>query len=306
MAEEKKILIVGSLNMDLVVRTAHLPTPGETVRGFEFNTYPGGKGANQAVAAGRLADSGSIVYMIGRVGEDDFGTSLLKSLNGAGVNAEQVKRVPGPTGNAMITVEESGENVIIITAGANGTLTAADMEGIAPLLADADVLLLQLEVPLEAVERAAALAAAGGATVILNPAPAPDEPLPLSLLQHVSILVPNETEAAAMTGEDDPVKAVAQLRTWGIPNVVLTLGAQGALVVQESGTERVDPFPITPVDTTAAGDSFVGALAVALVEGQPLRQAARFAAAAGALAATKPGAQPSLPQRQALLDFMNS
>ena len=304
MAPNKKIVIVGSLNIDLVVRTAHLPMPGQTVRGSGFGTYPGGKGANQAVAAARLAPEAITVHMAGRVGKDEFGASLLQSLSESGVDVGQVQAVPGPTGNAMIAVEESSENFIIISAGANGTLTAADMDNIAPLLQDADALLLQLEVPLPAIERAAAIAAEAGALVILNPAPAPEQPLPQSLLRHVSILAPNETEAMALTGEDDPAGAVAALQTYGIPTVVLTQGAAGALVAQESGIKRVAAFPISPVDTTAAGDAFVGALGVALIEGQSLEESVRFAAAAGALAATKAGAQPSLPRRETLLAFM--
>jgi ribokinase len=238
------------------------------------------------------------------VGQDEFGASLLQSLLESGVDVGQVQAVPGPTGNAMIAVEESSENFIIISAGANGTLTAADMDNIAPLLQDADALLLQLEVPLPAIERSATIAAEAGALVILNPAPAPEQPLPQSLLEHVSILVPNETEAIALTGEADPVGAVAALQTYGIPTVVLTQGAAGALVAQENGIKRVAAFPISPVDTTAAGDAFAGALAVALIEGHSLEECVRFAAAAGALAATKAGAQPSLPRRETVLAFM--
>lgn len=305
MTAKKKIVIVGSLNIDLVVRTVHLPRPGETVRGSDFGTYPGGKGANQAVAAARLAPEDIIVHMVGRVGQDGFGTSLLQSLSESGVNVDQVLKVPGATGNAMIAVEESSENFIIITAAANGTMTAADMDSIAPLLQEADALLLQLEIPLPAIERSAAIAAEAGALVILNPAPAPEKPLPKSLLGNVSILVPNETEASALTGQDDPLQAVAELHGFGVPTVVLTQGAAGALVAQESAIEHVPAFPVSPVDTTAAGDAFVGALAVALIEGYSLKQAARFAAAAGGLAATKVGAQPSLPWRETLLAFMS-
>lgn len=304
MTSKKKIVIVGSLNIDLVVRTVHLPRPGETVRGRDFGTYPGGKGANQAVAAARLAPDDIAVHMVGRVGQDGFGSQLLESLSESGVDVAQVQRVPGATGNAMIAVEDSSENFIIITAAANGTLTADDMDDSAPLLQEADALLLQLEVPLPAIKRAAAIAAEAGVLVILNPAPAPEQPLPESLLGHVSILVPNETEASALTGRDDPLEAVAALHDFGVATVVLTQGATGALVAQEDGVERVPAFPVSPVDTTAAGDAFVGALAVALIEGQPLNQAARFAAAAGALAATKAGAQPSLPWRDQLLAFV--
>ncbi|MDQ4078046.1 MAG: ribokinase [Chloroflexota bacterium] len=304
MADRKTIVVVGSLNMDLVVRTARLPSPGETVRGSDFGTFPGGKGANQAVAAARVADDETRVYMVGHVGEDDFGKALRNSLRDSGVNVEQVRTVPGATGNAMIAVEESGENFIIITAGANGTLTSGDLDEVAPLLQDAEALLLQLEIPLPVVERAAQLAAEGGTGVILNPAPAPDGPLPPSLLRHVSILIVNETEAAALAGEQDPGVAAKALRTLGIPVVILTLGAEGAIVLHEGESKQVPAFAITPVDTTAAGDAFVGALAAALVEGHSLLDAVRFANGAGALAATRPGAQPSLPRRRELLEFI--
>jgi len=303
-AAQKKIVVVGSLNIDLVVRTAHLPTPGQTVRGTDFGTYPGGKGANQAVAAARLAPEHIALHMVGRVGQDAFSESLLESLTGSGVDVAQILTVPGPTGNAMIAVEESSENFIIITAGANGTLTAADMDDVAPLLQECDALLLQLEVPIAAIERSAAIAAEAGALVLLNPAPAPEEPLSKRLLEHVSILVPNETEATAMTDEKDPAAALSALHEFGVPTVVLTQGAAGALVAQEGTIERVPAFPVSPVDTTAAGDAFVGALAVALIEGNSLPEATRFAAAAGALAATKAGAQPSLPRRDKLLTFL--
>jgi ribokinase len=304
MSPKKKIVIVGSLNIDLVVRTSHLPKPGQTVRGRAFGTYPGGKGANQAVAAARLAPDDITVHMVGRVGQDGFGTTLLQSLSESGVDVDQVKRVPGATGNAMIAVEESGENFIIITAAANSTLTAGDMDDIAPLLQDAEALLLQLEIPLPAIERAAAIAAKAGALVILNPAPAPEKPLPSRLLGNVSILAPNETEARALTGQDDPLKAIVALHELGLPTVVLTQGAAGALIAQGGDIEHVPAFPVTSVDTTAAGDAFVGALSVALIEGRSPKQSVRFAAAAGALAATKAGAQPSLPRRQQLLSFM--
>ncbi len=305
MADNKRIVVVGSLNMDLVTRTARLPAPGETVRGHSFNTYPGGKGANQAVAAGRLARPEVTVQMVGRVGEDDFGQSLLQSLRASRVSTEHVPVVPGPTGNAVIAVDDSAENFIIITAGANGTLTAAGIDHVAEVLEQADVVLLQLEVPLPAVERAAAIAAAAGATVILNPAPA-DQPLPESLLRNLSILAPNETEACILADVAEPAVAAQRLLGLGVPAIVLTMGAQGALIVQESGSNHVPAFPITPVDTTAAGDAFLGGLAVGLVDGLPLNEAVRFAAANGALAATRAGAQPSLPTREEALAFIAS
>jgi ribokinase len=205
----------------------------------------------------------------------------------------------------MIAVEASGENFIIITAGANGTLAAADIDDVAAVLQQADAVLLQLEVPLPAVERTAAIAAAAGATVILNPAPA-DQPLPASLLRNLSILVPNETEACTLADATEPVIAAQRLLGLGVPTIVLTLGSQGAMIVQESGSLHVPAFPIVPVDTTAAGDAFLGGLAVGLVDGLPLSEAVRLAAAAGALAATRAGAQPSLPTRREALAFLST
>lgn len=306
MEPSRTIVVVGSLNMDLVVRTARLPRPGETVRGYDFQTAPGGKGANQAVAAGRLAGPGVRVLMIGHVGEDSFAETLRQSLRDAGVVTDHVRTVPGPTGIAMIEVEESGQNNIIIAAGANGTLTVADIDRLADVLRAADTLLLQLEVPLPVVERAAELAAAGGARVILNPAPAPEEPLPPQLLRHVTILIPNETEAEALTGQSDPYAAAEALRAQGVATAVITLGEKGALLATETGFELIPGFTVTPVDTTAAGDAFVGALAVALTEGQPMTAALRFANGAGALAVTRRGAQPSLPDRTELDDFLTA
>ncbi len=302
----RQIVVVGSLNMDLVVRTARLPLPGQTIRGDQLETIPGGKGANQAVAAARLASPDTSVSMVGRVGEDGFGEQLRASLGGSGVRLEAVKQSPGPTGIAIIAVEESGENFIIIAAGANGLLTREDLDEVAPLLRGADALLLQLEVPLPVVEHAARLAAEGGALVILNPAPAPDSPLPASLLRHVSLLVANETETMALTGEPEHARAAAALRALNVETVIVTLGEQGALLLTEQGEEAIPSFKIVPVDTTAAGDAFAGALAVALVEGSPLPEAVRFACGAGALAATRAGAQPSLPTRAALTAFLQA
>ncbi len=235
----KNIVVVGSLNMDLVVRTARLPTPGQTIRGQAFQTIPGGKGANQAVAASRLAGAETTVHMVGRVGKDTFGDTLRQSLGDAGVNTDEGRGTDAPTGTAMIAVEESGENFIIIAPGATGTLTPGDMDAIAPLLREADALLLQLETPLAVVERAAALAAEGGATVLLNPAPG--EPLPVSMLRHISFLIPNETEAVALADESDPVAAARILRGLSKKTVILTMGERGALIVRETQKSRFSP-----------------------------------------------------------------
>ena len=294
-----RIAVVGSLNVDLVARAPRLPAPGETVIGGELMRFPGGKGANQAVAAARL---GGRVSMIGCVGDDEHGDLLLESLRAAGVDGGRVRRDPGAaSGAAIVAVDERGENAIVVAPGANLRLVPVDVAAAEEEMAGAAVLLLQLEVPLETVIAAARLGRRRGVAVVLDPAPA--RPLPDELLASVDVLVPNETEAEALTGisPDDPAAqqaAAKRLRERGVGAVVLTLGARGAYLGAPDGTTaRVPAFEVAAVDTTAAGDAFVGGLAVALAEGRPLAEAVRWGGAAGALAATRPGAQPSLPSR---------
>ena len=300
-----RVTVVGSLNMDLVVRAPRIPRPGETIIGGEFRTVPGGKGANQAVAAARL---GAQVAMVGRVGGDAFGGLLLENLAAAGVDPAFVTRDPqAATGVALIEVDDAGQNSIVVVSGANMRLAPADVEAAAAAIGVADVLLLQLESPLETVTRAAQVAHARGVTVILNPAPA--RPVPAGLLGLVDVLIPNESETALLTGlpvgdQEEAQAAAAALRRMGVATVILTLGERGALLAYEGGAELFPAFDVTPVDTTAAGDAFVGGLAVALAEGRPLREAVRWGNAAGALATTRLGAQPSLPTRQALDDML--
>jgi len=299
------VTVVGSLNMDLVVRAPRIPQPGETIIGGVFHSVPGGKGANQAVAAARL---GAHVSLVGRVGGDAFGSSLLDNLAAAGVDHTFVIRdVEAATGIALITVDDAGQNSIVVVAGANMRLSPADVEAAEAAIGAADVLLLQLESPLESVTRAAEVARARGVTVILNPAPA--RPVPAALLALVDVLVPNESETALLAGrpvgERAEAEAVAEaLRNMGVGAVILTLGERGALLAQGGEATLFPAFDVTPVDTTAAGDAFVGSLAVALAEGKPLPEAVRWGNAAGALATTKLGAQPSLPTRQALDDML--
>jgi len=297
-----KIAVVGSLNMDLVVRAPRFPGPGETIAGHDFHTIPGGKGANQAVAAARQdAD----IVMVGRVGDDAFGRRLRETLQRDGVDTRYVTTdAAAPTGVAVIAVDESGENRIILAAGANGQVSPADVDAASPAIAQADVLVLQLEVPLAAVMRAVEVAQRHGVTVILNPAPA--RPLPADLLAGVDYLIPNESEAALLTNNDpsQPEQAAQALREAGVRSVVVTLGEQGALLVDDAGTRTAPGFPAEVVDTTAAGDAFVGAFAVALAEGKPTPEAVRRANAAGALATTVLGAQPSLPTRAAVDEFL--
>jgi ribokinase len=293
-----RVTVIGSLNMDLVVRTPRIPKPGETIIGKDFHTIPGGKGANQAVAAAKL---GAQVSMVGRVGEDDFGRALLENLSSVSINCDGVKKDPhSATGIALITVEDSGENNIVLATGANMKLTVDDLEDAADTIARADIVLLQLESPLAAVEAGLKMAKKRGVITLLNPAPA--QSLPDSLLRYVDILVPNETETGLLTGR--PVgtptqieEAAEQLRRIGVGTVILTLGERGAFLCSAGGNQMFPAYRVEPIDTTAAGDAFVGGFAVALAELRDLKVAITWGNAAGALAATKLGAQPSLPTR---------
>jgi ribokinase len=291
------VTVVGSLNEDVLVAVDRLPGRGETVIGRSVEIAPGGKGANQAAAAGLL---GPGVHMVGRVGEDPAGDRQLAALAGSRVNVSRVLRTPGvPTGSATIPVESgSGENLIVVVPGANGEMTPedADVESVRR----ASVLLLQLEVPLDTVEAAAR---AAGGTVVLTPAP-PRE-LPGSLLEQVDVLVPNEHELAQLAGvepgERSPADLVDLARSVAGCSVVVTLGARGALVVPADGTPMLQaPPPVAPVDTTGAGDCFCGALAQSLARGQALTDAVRYAVTAAALSTTGPGARGALPEDDAV------
>lgn len=294
-----KIAVVGSINLDLVVPVPHHPVPGETVLGGELAEHPGGKGANQAVAAARL---GAQVAMVGRVGDDEAGSVLRAALQREGVDVRWVLAEQGfRTGRALIAVDRaSGENSIIVSPGANTALAPEHCAASGTVLRDADVTLLQQEIPAATVEAAARLA---GGTVLLNPAPARSTLTRESLrdlLDMVDILVPNRAELAAMVGHDlHDLHAVADAaRTLRGPSaVVVTLGADGALLCEEGAVLLVPALAVTPVDTTAAGDAYCGALACAVAEGLPLHEAVRNANATAALATTRPGAQPSLPTR---------
>jgi ribokinase len=285
--------VVGSANMDLVVTVDRAPGRGETVLGRGFQTVPGGKGANQAVAAAR---AGGDVRMVGAVGRDEFGDRVLGTLRAAGVEVGGIRRTAAPTGTAHIVVDDAGENSIVVVVGANAAvdrLTPADER----LLAGCHLVLLQLELPLPAVIAAAAAAHAAGARVVLTPAPAPTEPVPAELWSTVDIAVPNEHEARRLTGLADPDRAVAALLDL-VPAVVVTQGSRGCAYADRSGRRlRVPARPVTAVDTTAAGDTFVGALAVALGEGADIAAALDWAGAAAALAVQRPGASSSMPSR---------
>ncbi len=296
-----KIVVVGSLNMDLIVRAPHIPAPGETVLGSDFSTASGGKGANQAVAAARL---GAQVTMVGCVGGDDYGRQLLNSLQTDRVSTQFVRVADAAhTGVALITVDDAGENSIVVSSGANWQLTQADVAAAEAAIAAADMLMLQLESPLDVVRFAAEMAQHHGVPVLLNPAPA--RPLPTELLANVTILIPNENEAALLANcaVDDIAgvqTAVSRLGQLGIPNIIITMGSRGAYLHDENQSRQMATFAVQPVDTTAAGDAFVAGVAVAVGEQRPLVEAVHFATAVGALATTKHGAQPSLPSRTAV------
>jgi len=296
--ERPRVAVVGSINTDLVVYTPRLPRPGETALGGDLHRFGGGKGANQAVAAARL---GGTVRMIGRVGDDDFGRVATANLTRHGVNVEGVATTAGtPSGVALIVVDERGENLIALAPGANWRVAAADVEEGWPGASACSVLLMQLEVPLEADLRAAVLGRRAGWTVILNPAPAPATPLPAELLGLTDVIVPNEGEAAALTGlaVDDPdsaERAGRALLAMGPRAVVVTLGARGACVVTAESAEHIPAVPVRAVDTTGAGDAFCGGLALALARGDGLVEAARYAGHVAALSVTRRGAQESMP-----------
>jgi len=288
------VAVVGSLNLDLVVPVPHHPRPGETVLGSDHFSNPGGKGANQAVAAARL---GRRVAMVGCVGGDDAGTDLRASLAAEGVDVDRVVALDdAPTGIALISVDEAGENTIIVSPGANARVDVEAVEGAMDILGSAAVTLLQLEIPVETV---AAAADSSGGTVVLNPAPG--RPLPGGLLAQVDVLVPNLGELGVLSGGEAPddLDAAASVASDidGPDAVVVTLGPEGALVVTRDGSLHVPGVEVKVVDTTAAGDSFCGALADALVRGLELEHAVRWAVTAAALTVTKKGAQPSLPTR---------
>ncbi|MFF4123470.1 ribokinase [Microbispora rosea] len=297
------ISVFGSANMDLVAYVAQAPKPGETITGREFRTIPGGKGANQAIAAAR---AGADVAFLGAVGDDAFGPGLRAALAEAGVDTAGLRVVPGPSGVAHIVVQDGGDNSIIVVPGANGTVTGPAGRD-AEVIARSGALLLQLELPMDAVVAAARIsraavpraavprAAVSRAEVILTPAPA--APLPAELLEAVDLIVPNEHEAAALTGRDDPGDALEALLDL-VPEAVVTLGVRGALYGSRDGTRLHEPaVPVRAVDTTAAGDTFAGALAVARTEGAAPARALRFASAAAALSVQREGASTSMPHR---------
>lgn len=294
---KKKILVIGSSNTDMTVVSDRLPQRGETVLGGVFHMGPGGKGANQAVCASRL---GADVTFVCKVGNDLFGDNALAGYRSEGMDVSHVLRSDKPTGSALILVDGQGENVISVAPGANADFTVQDMDALSPVIRGADYLLLQLEIPVPSVVRAVEIAREAGVFVILNPAPAcalPDE-----IFRHVSLIIPNRTELSLLSGvatdtEEHIRAAVEKLRAAGVGNVIVTLGSAGALVCREGSYTTVPALRVQAVDTTAAGDTFCGAVCVGLSEGLSLEEAAAFATKASALTVQTVGAQNSLPYR---------
>jgi ribokinase len=302
--KSKKIVVVGSSNTDLVIQVPHLPAPGETILGGKFITAPGGKGANQAVGAAR---AGGKVTFVARVGDDSFGEQALAGFKRDGLDVSQItKDAKSPSGVALIFVSAKGENSIAVADSANNRLNPAHVSP--SVIASAGVVVAQLETPLKTIAAAAKLAHSKGVPFILNPAPA--QKLPDSLLKQVTYLTPNETECALLTGikpeagQKSCDRAADALLAKGVQTVILTLGSAGAYVATKGIRVLVPSFKVKPVDTTAAGDIFNGALAVALLEGKPLLDAVRFANAAAALSVTKLGAQSSAPTRVQIESFL--
>ncbi|MBQ8047822.1 MAG: ribokinase [Prevotella sp.] len=301
MERKKKIVVVGSFNTDLVISTDRHPRPGETLIGHGFMANFGGKGANQAVAAARL---GGDVAFVACMGRDAYGQQGLEHLEKEGVDTTHITRSEQqPTGIAVITVDAKGENTIIVDSGANGLLSPEDIHQSADVFSQASIILMQLETPIPALTEAARLGKQHGALIVLNPAPAPKTPLPLELLQHVDLLIPNQTEAESISGIavgdlSSAQSAIERLRTMGINNTIITMGSQGASLMEDGEIRLIASYPAHVVDTTAAGDTFCGALCTALSEGKTMAEAADFACKASSITVSRKGAQQSLPYRK--------
>ncbi len=299
------IVVVGSSNTDMIIKVPRIPKPGETILGGAFQTAAGGKGANQAVAAAR---AGGDVTFVARVGDDMFGEQAIKGFISDGINVDYViKDKDAPSGVAEIFVADDGENSIGVASGANANLSVDDVAAAKAAIVKADIVVMQLESPLETIAAAAQLAMENRVEVILNPAPA--QPLPDELLALISILTPNESEAELLTGVavhdgQSAEKAADILKSKGIKTVIITMGSAGVFIASNEFTGQQGGFKVEPVDTTAAGDVFNGALAVGLAANTPLLEAVRFAQAAAALSVTKLGAQPSAPKKEHIATFL--
>lgn len=302
----KKILVIGSSNTDMVIKTRKFPSPGETILGGRFFMNPGGKGANQAVAARRL---GGMVSFVGKIGDDIFGKQAMQLLEDEGINVDFVATDPqNPSGVALITVDANAENSIVVAPGSNGTLCAADFDRALSILDESDIVLLQLEIPISTVNYIAEVASGKGKKILLNPAPA--DQLSDDLLKNIYAITPNESEAELLTGIratdlESAKMAAFVLKNKGIKVVIITMGAAGAFVLSDEYSGMVSAPKVEATDTTAAGDTFNGALAVALSEDMDLKQAVDFACKAASVSVTRIGAQSSIPYRKEITDITN-
>lgn len=305
--KENRIVVVGSTNTDMVVKAPRIPQPGETIIGGAFFMNPGGKGANQAVAIARL---GGQISFISKIGQDMFGQQSKVRFEEERIDVSYLFSDPEcPSGTALITVDENAENCIVVASGANANLKPEDIDKAKSLIEESDILLMQLEIPLETVEYTARMGSQMNKKVVLNPAPG--HFLSSDLLRHLYLITPNETEAEIITGMEitdleSAVKAAKAIADKGTPNVIITMGSKGALVYSEGKAEFVSAYKVNAIDTTAAGDVFNGALVVALSEGKELLEAVQFAVRASAISVTRLGAQSSAPNRNEVEKLMTS
>ena len=296
----KRIVVIGSSNTDMVIRTKNLPRPGETVLGGTFFMNAGGKGANQAVACARL---GGAVTFVCKTGNDVFGHQAYQLFDDEGIDPSYVFSDPkNPSGVALILVDDNAENSIAVASGSNSNLVTADIDNSLDAIENSEIVLMQLEIPIKTIEYAAQIAKSRGKMVILNPAPAPTEPLPLSILKNIDLITPNETEAELISGipvvdETSAIAAAKRMAELGVKKIIITMGSKGAMLYEDGQAELIPSIRVKAVDTTAAGDCFNGALTIAISEGRSLKEAVLFANRAAAISVTRPGAQVSMPYR---------
>ena len=305
MAKPNLVVVVGSSNMDLVAKAPKIPVVGETLTGSDFFMVPGGKGANQAVAAAKL---GAEVIFVAKLGKDVFAAKSLENFKNVGINTKHIEQLEGvPSGIAIIAVDDNGENIIIVVPGANGQLLEKDVDAAKEDIASAAVVVAQLEVPIETVMQAAKVAKAANVPFILDPAPA--RPLSDELLSMVDVIKPNETEAETITGikvtdQASAEKAADVLLAKGVKTVIITLGEKGFLLADKDGKELVSGYQVKAVDSTAAGDAFTGGVAFGIASGKSVKDAAVYAKAVAAISVTRLGAQPSMPTKEEVDEFV--